>query len=60
MELHKKAKERAEEKSLAFLLQKGGTDLLMNYEIFKEVVAEKFKDSLPEEYRNMKLLVHPI
>lgn len=33
---------------------------MMNYEIFKEVVAEKFKDYLPEEYRDMELLVHPV
>lgn len=33
---------------------------MMNYEIFKEVVAEKFKDYLPEKYRDMELLVHPV
>ena len=33
---------------------------MMNYEIFKEVVAEKFMDYLPEEYKNMKLEVRPV
>ena len=30
---------------------------MMNYEIFKEVVADTFKDYLPEQYRNMELQV---
>lgn len=29
----------------------------MNYETFKEVVAEKFMDYMPEEYRGMKLKI---
>ena len=28
---------------------------MMNYEIFKEVVAEKFKDYLPQEYQHMEV-----
>ena len=32
---------------------------MMNYEIFKEVVKEKFMDFLPEQYQNMKLVVNP-
>lgn len=30
---------------------------MMNYEIFKEVVAEKFKDYLPEQYQGMEIRV---
>lgn len=33
---------------------------MMDYEIFKEVVREKFMDYLPEEYRDMKLIIAPI
>lgn len=33
---------------------------MMNYENFKEVVAEKFKEYLPEKYRGMKLSVLPV
>lgn len=33
---------------------------MMNYEIFKEVVAEKFMDYLPEEYKGMHLEVRPV
>jgi hypothetical protein len=33
---------------------------MMNYEIFKEVVAEKFMEYLPEEYHGMKLEVRPV
>lgn len=33
---------------------------MMNYEIFKEVVIEKFKDYLPEKYQNMTLRVEPV
>ena len=33
---------------------------MMNYEIFKEVVKEKFMDYLPEEYHDMKLVVQPV
>lgn len=33
---------------------------MMNYEIFKEVVAEKFMDYLPEQYHDMKVDVHPV
>lgn len=32
---------------------------MMNYEIFKEVVKDKFMDYLPEQYRDMKLVVNP-
>ena len=30
---------------------------MINYEIFKEVVVDTFKDYLPEQYRDMKLQV---
>ena len=33
---------------------------MMNYEIFKEVVAEKFMDYLPAQYQGMKVDVHPV
>ncbi|BCJ96351.1 hypothetical protein acsn021_39200 [Anaerocolumna cellulosilytica] len=33
---------------------------MMNYEIFKEVLAEKFLDYMPAEYQNMKLEIHPV
>ncbi len=33
---------------------------MMNYEIFKEVVAEKFMDYMPEQYQGMRLRVEPI
>ena len=33
---------------------------MMNYEIFKEVVAEKFMDYLPEQFKDMKLEIHPV
>ena len=33
---------------------------MMNYEIFKEVVAEKFLDYMPEQYQGMRLRVEPI
>ena len=33
---------------------------MMNYEIFKEVVAEKFMDYLPAQYQGMKIDVHPV
>ncbi|MCQ4756922.1 MAG: DUF5688 family protein [Anaerostipes sp.] len=33
---------------------------MMNYEIFKEVVAEKFMDYLPEEFKGMKMEVRPV
>lgn len=33
---------------------------MMNYEIFKEVLAEKFLDYMPAEYHNMKLEIHPV
>ena len=33
---------------------------MMNYEIFKEVVAEKFLDYMPEEYRGCKVDIHPV
>lgn len=32
----------------------------MNYEIFKEVVAEKFMDYLPDLYKGMKLDIHSV
>lgn len=33
---------------------------MMNYEIFKEVIAEKFMDYLPEQYKDVKLDVHSV
>lgn len=33
---------------------------MMNYEIFKEVVAEKFMEYMPEQYQGMRLRVEPI
>ncbi len=33
---------------------------MMNYEIFKEVVAEKFMEYMPEQYQEMKLRVEPV
>ncbi len=33
---------------------------MMNYEIFKEVVVEKFKSYLPERYQNMELRVESV
>lgn len=33
---------------------------MMNYEIFKEVVAEKFKEYLPEMYQDMTLQINPV
>lgn len=33
---------------------------MMNYEIFKEVVVEKFKDYLPEEYKDLEMRVVPV
>ena len=33
---------------------------MMNYEIFKEVVAEKFMEYMPEQYQGMRLRVEPV
>lgn len=33
---------------------------MMNYEIFKKVVEEKFLEYLPEEYQNRKIVVSPV
>ena len=33
---------------------------MMKYEIFKEVVSDKFMDYLPEQYRDMELVVNPV
>ena len=33
---------------------------MMKYEIFKEVVADTFKDYLPEQYRNMDLRIESV
>lgn len=33
---------------------------MMNYELFKEVVAEKFTEFMPEEFRNCKVDVHSV
>lgn len=42
-------------------MQEGGTFYyMMKYEIFKEVVADTFKDYLPEQYRSMDLRVESV
>lgn len=33
---------------------------MMNYEIFKEVVKEKFMDYMPEKFRGMEIAVRPV
>ena len=33
---------------------------MMNYEIFKEVVKEKFMDYMPEKFKGMELVVEPV
>lgn len=33
---------------------------MMNYEIFKEVVKEKFLDYMPEKYRGMEIVISPV
>lgn len=33
---------------------------MMNYELFKEVVAEKFTEFMPEEYKNCQVDVHSV
>lgn len=33
---------------------------MMNYELFKEVVAEKFTEFMPDEYRNCQVDVHSV
>ena len=33
---------------------------MMNYEIFKDVVAEKFKDYLSSQYQDMNLRVEAV
>jgi hypothetical protein len=33
---------------------------MMNYEIFKEVVAEKFMDYMPDQYKDMKMEIRPV
>ena len=33
---------------------------MMNYEIFKEVVKEKFMDYMPEKFKGMKLVAEPV
>ena len=33
---------------------------MMNYEIFKEVVAEKFMDYMPNQYKDMKMEIRPV
>lgn len=32
----------------------------MNYEIFKEVVKEKFMDYMPEKFKGMELVAEPV
>lgn len=32
----------------------------MNYEIFKEVVKEKFMDYMPDNFKGMELVVMPV
>lgn len=33
---------------------------MMNYEIFREVVKEKFMDYMPEKFKGMELVVEPV
>ena len=33
---------------------------MMNYEIFKEVVKEKFLDYMPEKYKGMEVVTAPV
>lgn len=33
---------------------------MMNYELFKEVVAEKIKDYMPQEYQDCKVEIHAV
>ena len=33
---------------------------MMNYEIFKEVVKEKFMDYMPEKFKGMELVAEPV
>ena len=33
---------------------------MMNYEIFKEVVKEKFLDYMPEKFKGMELVAEPV
>ncbi|WP_097006549.1 DUF5688 family protein [Lacrimispora amygdalina] len=33
---------------------------MMNYDVFKEVVTEKFMDYMPNQYKEMKLMICPI
>ena len=33
---------------------------MMNYEIFKEVVKEKFMDYMPDNFKGMELVVMPV
>ena len=33
---------------------------MMNYELFKEVIAEKFMEFMPEEYQDRKLEIEPV
>lgn len=36
-----------------------GSRQMMNYEVFRQAVTEKFKDYLSEEYKDMELFGHP-
>lgn len=33
---------------------------MMNYEIFKEVVKEKFSDYMPDEYKDRELMIQSV
>ena len=33
---------------------------MMNYEIFKEVVKEKFLDYMPEKFKGMEIAIAPV
>ncbi len=41
-------------------LLKTGADFMMNYEIFKDVVTEKFLSYMPKEYQDMQVRVVPV
>jgi len=45
---------------LFFAEWKGGTDFMMDYEIFKEVVKEGFLSYMPKSYQDMEVRVVPV
>ena len=43
-----------------FVEWEGGTDFMMDYEIFKEVVKGSFLSYMPESYQGMEVRVDPV